>query len=139
MSVHVCLKRIKDNFESKVVNEMGQATEKSHTTLIRKSSYIFSLGELFQSSLFMIKIRKQEKQPRQLYPGFNWIRNEAGEQILSVYEWSFVQNGNKLVRVRDEDGHEIKDRIEKLLLNSDLNDMVSNYIVLKSKLDENKN
>ena len=36
MSVHVCPKRIKDNFESKVVNEMGQATEKSHTTLIRK-------------------------------------------------------------------------------------------------------
>jgi hypothetical protein len=57
----------------------------------------------------------------------------------SLYEWSFVQNGNKLVRVRDEDGHEIKDRIEKLLLNSDLNDIVSNYIALKSKLDENKN
>jgi hypothetical protein len=60
---------------------------------------------------YEIKIRKQEKQPRQLYPGFNWIRNEAGKQILSVYEWSFGQNGNKLVRVRDEDGHEIKDRI----------------------------
>jgi hypothetical protein len=28
---------------------------------------------------------------------------------------------------------------EKLLLNCDLNDMVSNYIALKSKLDENKN
>jgi|ERR687897_42966 hypothetical protein len=120
MSVHVCPKRIKDNFESKVVNEMGQATEKSHTTLIRKSSYIFSLGELFQSCyyddlimeiFYEIKIRKQEKQPRQLYPGFNRIRNEAGKQILSVYEWSFGQNGNKLVRVRDEDGHEIKDRI----------------------------
>jgi hypothetical protein len=96
MSVHVCPKQIKDNFESKVVNEMGQATEKSHTTtLIRKSSYIFSLGELFQSCyyddliteiFYEIKIRKQEKQPRQLYPGFNWTRNEAGEQILSVYE-----------------------------------------------------
>ena len=95
--------------------------------------------DLITEIFYKIKIRKQNKRPRQLYPGFSWINNEADEQGVSVYELSFGQNGKKLVRIREEDKDEIKSCIEKLLSNSDLNKMVSDYITLKDELDKNKN
>jgi hypothetical protein len=55
-----------------------------------------------------------------------------------VYKLSFGEQGAILVAVKDEHKVEIMQRIEKLLFDPDLNNMVSKFTQLKNSLDTNE-
>jgi hypothetical protein len=141
------IRQIKDNFETKVIKVMEQILTKSQSTPVRKDSHYTLQTELFQSCyyddlitelFYEIRIRKRGKLPRKLIPGFSFVRNGV-EQNQTTYQLSFEQNGKALVSVKEEDREEIKSRIEGLLLDPSLKDMVCRYTTLKDRLDENKN
>jgi hypothetical protein len=141
------IQRVKDDFESRIVKEMEQKTGMTNSTLVRKTNYYQSGNELFQNCyyddliseiFYEIKMRKEGKMPRQLYLGFDFPTNHAGEYTGTAYKLLFGENCAILVRVKEEDSGEIKSRIEKLLLNSDVDNMIDRYITLKESLNANK-
>ena len=141
------LEKVKISFESKVTGEMERETDQTHTKLIRKN-YLDSLSEIFQSSyyneliseiFYEIEIRKLGKQPRELYPSFGFAKIPySGGKEEPVYKLSFGKEAPILVAVKEEMSGEIKSRIEKLLLDSELTNMVSKFTELKNSLDTNQ-
>jgi hypothetical protein len=127
---------------------MKRETEKTGTTLVRKNDYESSKDELFQACyyddlvnelFYEIKERKQGKRPRQLSAGFDFLIDEVSERGGSLYKLSFRETGKVLFRVKEADKEDVKLRIEKLLYDHYLNNMVCRYIELKKSLDKNKN
>ncbi len=58
---------------------------------------------------------------------------------LAMYKVSFGENGKILCKVmREDDYDEIKSRIEKLLLDTDLKSKLSKFFELKNELESNQ-
>lgn len=143
------IENVKTDFESKIIHEMERETDETHTKLVRKD-YLSSLSDIFQSCyyneliseiFYEIDIRMSGKKPRYLYPHFDHptIRdNEGKEHAIIVYKLSFGEQGDIMIVIQEKDKVDIQSRINRLLSNADLNDMVSKYTQLKNRLDTNE-
>ncbi|MFZ0510660.1 MAG: hypothetical protein WAM14_03560 [Candidatus Nitrosopolaris sp.] len=135
------IQTIMSNFDSKIRTELEKETE-TGIRLIRKDSYLFILSDVFQSCYYNdlsfeifdeIKMRIDGKQARELCPGYDFTNDNH-----SLYKLSFEKEGRILLRVKQEDEKTIKSRVEKLLSNPDMSNLVIRYNQLKTVLDTNK-
>jgi hypothetical protein len=98
------IEKIKNNFDSKIGIELEKQTE-TGTNLVRKDNYFFHISEVFESCYYNnliselfdeIKMRKENRQPRNLSPGYEFPRKDAEGGTLNAYKLSF-ENGSTLL------------------------------------------
>jgi hypothetical protein len=81
-------------------------------------------------------MRKLGKQPRNLSGKFDFTNTQNNIKI-PIYKFSFGDDGNILVVIKEEERQEIQLRINTLLSSHELINLVSEFDQLKKNLDTN--
>lgn len=136
-----------NEIKSRVSSELERKIKTTDTKLVIKSVLFSSQREYpvscyydytIQEIVNEIKMRSDGKIHENLSKHIEYVRGSSVERRdLAMYKISFGENGKRLCELRENDYDEIHSRIEKLLIDSDLKNKISELSKLKSELDAN--